>query len=504
MATTPQTAYPCLNGPLQVDIAVIGGGITGLTTALLLLQQGASVAVVEADRIAASTTGYTTANLSSLHGLTYASFARHHGEEHAGRYGEANEAAIRKVFELCKHNGIRCDLEPMPAYTYALDRKLLGEIEQEVEVAQRLGLPASFTTRTDLPFQIAAAVRFDHQAMFHPRKYCLGLADVIVKEGGHLLEQTPALEIRADGTSTSVKTPKGSIRADHAVQATQMPFHDPFGFFTANFPSHSYGIAVPTEDRQPGGMYLSADTPTRSIRPYSDGQQNYVIVGGEGHRVGKHNATRQRYDVLQRWANSYFGPAKAAFRWSAHDYVSADGRPYIGRLTPESDRLWVATGFKKWGLTNGTVAAMILSDRIGGRQNMWAKTFDSTRLEPKSSTKKLLSRQAELAQRSAEHRIVAVSVPEANNLARGEGRVFASGESKVVAYRDDQGELHAASGVCTHMGCEVAFNGADKTWDCPCHGSRFDTHGGVIHGPATNDLEPVCLLGIVAEQRKDS
>ncbi len=211
MATSGQTSYPPLAGDLSVDVAIIGGGITGLTTALLLVRERSTVALVEADRIGASTTGYTTAKLTSLHGLTYASIARDHGEEDARRYGEANEAAIKKVFELTTQSGIQCDLERMPAYTYAVDKRLVGEIEREVEVAQHLGLPASFATATDLPYEIAGAVRFDGQAMFHPRKYCLGLADLVTREGGRLFEMTSALGIDSDGVlATAIRQRAGS------------------------------------------------------------------------------------------------------------------------------------------------------------------------------------------------------------------------------------------------------------------------------------------------------
>jgi glycine/D-amino acid oxidase-like deaminating enzyme/nitrite reductase/ring-hydroxylating ferredoxin subunit len=493
IATSSETVYPPLEGQLRVDAAVIGGGITGLTTALLLLREGLTVAVLEADRISSSTTGYTTAKLTSLHGLTYSSIAEDHGEEAARLYGEANQAAIKKVAELASNSGINCDFERMPAYTYSEDRNRVAAIEKEVEIAQRLGLPASFVSQIDLPFEIAGAIRFDDQAMFHPRKYCLGIAELVAREGGHIFEMTWATRI-VPGSPSEVETRQAKVQAEHVIQATQFPFYDPFGFFTSNFPSQSYALAIPATGQPPQGLYLSADSPTRTIRPYRDGEESYVIVGGEGHKVAKDPDTFRRYEALEQWAKRYFGGQSPRYRWSAHDYLPADGVPYIGKLAPDSNRMWVATGFKKWGLTNGTVAAMILTDSIVGKVNAWAKTFDSTRLEPEDWAGEMLERQAELAQSADDSDVAEVSAPEVGGLGKGEGGIFGSGKQKVAAYREAEDHLYTFSPVCPHMGCEVAFNKAEKTWDCRCHGSRFDRDGSVIHGPATRQLTQVRVV----------
>ncbi|HEX2052583.1 MAG TPA: FAD-dependent oxidoreductase [Actinomycetota bacterium] len=493
MATSGSTSYPQLSASLQFDAAVIGGGITGITTALFLLREGLSVALLEADRIAAGTTGYTTAKLSSLHGLTYVSIAGKHGEDAARTYGEANEAAIELIAGLIESHGIECDFERMPAYTYTTDRGQVGEVEQEAKLAQRLGLPASLTTECGLPFQVAAAVRFDNQAMFHPRKYCLGLAEVFAAEGGRLFEETPALDISREAQGAVVRTSGGELRAKHVVEATQLPFYDTFGYFTSNIPSHSYGVAMPTNETPPPGMYLSADSPTRSLRPYEDGGRTYLVVGGEGHKVGRDKDSAQRYAALESWAREHFDVGAPAFLWSAHDYLPSDGVPYVGRLTPGDDRLWIATGFKKWGLTNGTAAARILADRITGRSNPWAQVFDSTRLKPKASAGKLVKRQWEIAERLDRNRVLPVSLAPADLPPSGEARVVKVRDHKVAVYRDPDNRVHAVSGECSHQGCEIAFNSGDRTWDCPCHGSRFSLGGEVLHGPAVRHLEKVEL-----------
>lgn len=493
-ASSPTTAYPSLSVDQAVDAAVIGGGITGLTTALLLLRQGLRVVLLEADRIASSTTGHTTAKLSSLHGLTYASLADDHGDDTARLYGRANQAAIETVVRLARDNDIACDIERMPAFTYAETEELAGSVEREVETARRLGLPASLVKETDLPFPVKAAIRMGDQAMFHPRKYCIGLARAFAAEGGRLFERTPVLGIE-EGAPHKVVTAHGTVTARHVVQATQFPFYDTFGFFTVNVPHQSYGLAFVYESPAPKGMFLSAEAPTHSIRPFRDGERNYLILGGEGHRVGRDPDTALRYAALEEWAHRTFDTGAPSYRWSAHDYVPKDGLPYIGKLSPDSEGLWIGTGFKKWGLTNGTVAALILSDLIAGRENPWAPAFDSLRLKPKSSAGKLLQRQVELEKQSQGPPITGEWPVEANELPSGKGRVIKSGGEKLAVYRDESGDFHAVSAVCTHMGCDVAFNTAEKTWDCPCHGSRFDVNGRVIHGPAVRELKPFHTVG---------
>jgi glycine/D-amino acid oxidase-like deaminating enzyme/nitrite reductase/ring-hydroxylating ferredoxin subunit len=492
VATSPAADYGPLRDTLEVDVAVIGAGITGLSTALLLGQAGLAVAVLEAGAIASGTTGYTTAKLSSLHGLAYADIADVHGEEHARLYGQAAQSAIEAVAALVDQRGIDCDFERLPAFTYTQDAERVGDIEREVEAAQKAGLPASFTTRTDLPYEIEAAVRFENQAVFHPRKYCAALARLVADTGGHVFGKTRATGIDR-GDPHVVTTGGARVGAAHVVQATQLPFYDPGGFFARTSPSRSYCLAARALKPAPKGMYLSADSPTRSIRPHRDGPDTYVILGGEGHKVGQDPDTGQRYAALEAWGRALFDFETIDYRWSAQDYMPVDGVPYIGKLSPDSDGLWVATGFKKWGMTTGVVAAMILRDLILERDNPWADVFDSTRMKIGASAKKLLEENANVAKRFVGDRLSSLAAPDVSNLGPGQGAIARAAGETVAAYRDEEGTLHAVSPKCTHLGCIVAFNTAERTWDCPCHGSRFDVDGAVIQGPALEDLGPAEL-----------
>ncbi|HEX2053303.1 MAG TPA: FAD-dependent oxidoreductase [Actinomycetota bacterium] len=490
VSTTDETTYPQLGGSgFHYDVAVIGGGIAGLTTAVLLKKAGMKVAVVEARRIASGATGYTTAKITSLHGLTYAKLLREQGEEKARLYAEASQAAIEQIAGFVTVDGIECGFERLPAVTYTEDPEQVREIDAEVEAARKLGLPAMLVTQTDLPWEIRAGILFENQAQFHPRRYALGLARIVDGDGSSVFEETRALDLEEEGDRPVVRTEHGTITADHVVQATHLPFHDPAGLFAKAAPTRSYCMAVQIDGHVPQSMYLSADKPTRSLRPHRVEDTEFLLIGGEGHKVGQGDFTTTRYAKLEAWARERFNVTSVDFRWSAQDYMPADDIPYIGRLSPRSDRLYVATGFKKWGMTAGTAAGRILSDLILGIDNPWSEVFDATRLDIGPSAGKLIKENANVAKRFVSDRLHTLVAPDINSLKPGEGAIVRAGRDKVAAYREVGGMMKTVSPVCTHLGCVVSFNDAEQTWDCPCHGSRFDTDGNVIEGPATKALE---------------
>jgi glycine/D-amino acid oxidase-like deaminating enzyme/nitrite reductase/ring-hydroxylating ferredoxin subunit len=412
---------------------------------------------------------------------------RKFGKEGAQAYAAANQAAIAEMARLVAELGIDCDFERLPAFTYTEDSGTVSSIEAEVEAAVRAGLPASFTTDVDLPYPVAGAIRVEDQAQFHPRRYCAGLAEAIVAGGGGVYEYSQVLDVD-DGEPCRVKTSAGDLTAGHVVLATHLPTVDPAGFFAKTHPERSYAMAVELPGPAPNGMYLSADQPTRSVRPINAGGQ-WAVIGGEGHKVGQDPDTRQRYQVLESFIGERFPGAEIRYRWSAQDFVPADGVPYIGRLVPGKDRRLVATGFKKWGMTHATVAAMILRDHITGAENPWAWLYDATRLKPKAAMSSLVKENLNVAKRFIGDRLTSLSPPSVEKLAPGEGGVCELDGHKVAAYRDDNGNLHAVSARCTHMGCLVTWNAAERSWDCPCHGSRFDVDGQVIQAPAVRPLE---------------
>jgi glycine/D-amino acid oxidase-like deaminating enzyme len=473
---------PALERELEVDVAVIGAGIVGLTAALELQRGGAEVAVLEGRRVAAGVTGHTTAKLSSLHGLSYDSIASTHGREAARVYGEANEWGIARVEELASELGIACDLLRKPNLTYSEDPARRGEIEAEVEAARAAGLPASYTEETDLPFAVAAAVRFEAQAEFHPVKYALGIAAALEDAGTPIFERTRAVGV--DGGR--VRTEAGPrVSAERVIVATQLPFLDRGMFFARAHAARSYATSVRVRGAPPQGMYLQAESPGRSLRVARWNREQLLIVGGESHDLG-HGDPVQRFRALERYARERFDVDGFEHRWLAHDYMPADGLAYVGRVWPLSETVLTVTGLRKWGLAMGTAAARMLADEILDRDNDWAPTFDPRRLPPLRSTPGLVRHNAEAGLHFFGDR--AKRGGDGVDLAPGEGRVIGDGLGQKAVHRDQEGRLHAVSARCTHLGCIVRWNRAERTWDCPCHGSRFGALGEVLNGPATGSL----------------
>lgn len=502
VSTTVETNYPQLTqSGSNFDAAVVGGGIAGLTTALMLKRQGMAVALVEARRIASGATGYTTAKVTSLHGLTYANLIAEHGASRAQQFADASQAALEFIAGIIDEEGIDCGFERRSAMTYTEDPERVPDLHAEVEAARSLGLPAALSTTTDLPFEVAASVKFHNQAQFHPRRYALGLAQLFDGDGCRLFEETRALDLENEGSRIAVRTEGGTLYADHVVQATHLPFHDPGGLFARTAPERSYCLAVQLEGAVPQAMYLSADEPTRSMRPHRTEDAEYLLIGGESHKVGQGDFTTRRYARLEAWAKERFDVRSVDFRWSAQDYIPADEVPYIGRLSPRSERMYVATGFKKWGMTSGTVAGLILRDLIAGRPNPWAEVFDSTRLDIGASAAKMIKENANVAKHFISDRLSALVSPEIDSLNPGEGAIVRAGGEKVAAYRELGGMIKAVSPTCTHLGCMVSFNDAETTWDCPCHGSRFDVDGEIIEGPAVKPLKRAELTSEVTTRQ---
>ena len=488
-ATTPESDFPALQGSISVDVAVVGGGVTGLTAATLLAAAGARVALVEARHIATGTTGNTTAKVTSLHRTIYASLIERFGEEQSQLYADANQAALERIVSLAQERSIECELRRLPAYTYASSAEGVSEIQAEVEAARRLGLPASYTEDVPLALGARAAVRFERQLAFHPRKYCLGLAASLAAEGAQVFERTRVKEVLEDGPRLVVRAEEGRIDADHVIIATLQPFTAAGGFFAKTYPSRSYALAARVEGAAPEGMFLSLETPTRSVRPGPAGDEALLVIEGEEHKTGQDDETRERYAALEAWARETFTVRSVEHRWSAQDYMSPDRVPYVGRASSDSPRLLVATGFGKWGLSNGTAAAMMLSELALGRESPWLSLFDATRLKPGTSTVQLVKENLDVAKRFIGDRLSRLVAPTVEQLAPGEGALVRHKGQPLAAYRDQHGELYALSASCTHLGCLVAWNSAERSWDCPCHGSRFDFRGRVLEGPAVEPLE---------------
>jgi glycine/D-amino acid oxidase-like deaminating enzyme/nitrite reductase/ring-hydroxylating ferredoxin subunit len=483
-------SWPRLEAELDTDFVVVGAGITGLTVASLLAGDGSTVAVLEANRVGRGTTGHTTGKVTSQHGLIYRELVDRHGEERAAVYARANEEAIRHVEKTVEELGVDCSFRRLPAYVYTTDPRRKGDLEAESAVARSLGLPASLTTDIDLPFSVEMAVRFDDQALFDVGPYLMGLARRLSSGSGLVFESSRALRISEKGKRVTVQTGSGRVTARKAVVATLIPFMDRSGFFARMKPSRAYGIAAVLDSGGITGMHINADSPTRSTRPWdTDGGAGIVVVG-EAHSAGHRRARPGRWGELERWARDHFDVGSFEYRWSSQDFETVDRLPYVGRA-PLMRNTYVATGFRKWGLSNATVAAQIIADLVAGRDSDQADLFAATRVGDARALARTSLLNLYVASRFVGDRVQRLVAPSIHTLERGEGGLVRADGDTVAAYRDLEDNLHCLSPTCTHLGCTVDWNHAEKSWDCPCHGSRFDVDGAILDGPATEPLPRV-------------
>jgi glycine/D-amino acid oxidase-like deaminating enzyme/nitrite reductase/ring-hydroxylating ferredoxin subunit len=485
LATAPTTHYPLLDADVEVDVAVVGGGVAGLTTALLLKRAGLRVAVLEARRVASGVTGCTTAKVSALQSSMYSTIRSRHGEEAAQVYAAASTAGVEQLASLVSEEGIDCGFARRDAYTYALQPKERAKVEREAAAADGAGLPVDFVESFDVPFPVHGAVRLADQVQIQPVTYVQGLAAAVDGDGSQVFEQTRVCSVR-EGRPARVGTEGGAeVRAQHVVIATHFPLLDRGLYFARMEPQRSYCIAARlAEGTPPVSMPINVGTPTRSLREH-DG---LLIVGGEGHATGSGEAVKERFVELTRFAREHWQVAEVVYRWSAQDPIPYDHLPMIGPYRPGAHNLWVSAGFMKWGFSSATFGAQILAAAIQGRRHEWASTFTPSRVSPKSLPE-VARLGAKFAGDMVKDRVRRPQARAVEEIPAGEARVVPeSGAGRMGVYRDEDGGLHAVSIRCTHQGCILRFNDAETSWDCPCHGSRFDVDGNVLEGPAVRPL----------------
>ncbi|HEX8084891.1 MAG TPA: FAD-dependent oxidoreductase [Solirubrobacteraceae bacterium] len=476
------TSYPSLERDLEVDVAVIGGGIAGVTTALFCKQDGLRVAVLEKGVVSGAATGMSTAKASALQKSVLSEVRKVAGKDALIAYAQSNAAALERMDALVREHSIDCSWERVPDYTYAGDEAQVSTIEQIVEAGKEAGLPVERTTDVPLPFDVPAAARLDGQAQFQPATYTRALAALVDGDGSSVFESTMVTGV-SEGSPHEVHVEGDvTVRARHVVVATQYPLLDRGVFFARLEATRSYIVAG--KGSGPDAMLITAGQPTRSVRRWGD----WLLVGGEGHQTGASKAEPERYEQLMEFGRRHFGMTDFPYRWSTQDGMPVDHLPYIGRYHPRAEGLWVAGGFQKWGMTNGTVAAMVISDLIAGRDNPYAAELDPNRARVRAAPK-LAQINMLVGLHFVGDRLSPAEARSADDVPPGEARVVRSGLGKIGVYRDEEGGLHSVSLRCTHLGCLTKWNDAERSWDCPCHGSRFDPDGNVLAGPAVRPLE---------------
>ena len=461
-----------LPGDISAEIAVIGAGMAGVLIASALQEAGAQVVVLEANRIASGQTRNTTAKITSQHGVIYRKLTRSLGAAKAKQYATANEAALEEYRRIVKTQGIDCDFAEQSAFVYGDD---LNALREEQIAAKTLGLPASLTENTALPFPAAGAVRFDHQAQFHPLKFLEAVSAPLT-----IYEKTPVQTVE----DHRIGTPLGTVTAEKIIFACHYPFVNfPGMYFARMHQDRSYVLAL--ENAQfPDGMWIFApgEENAYSFRHWND----LLLLGGGGHRCGENSAGGQ-YDALRKKAQEWFPGCREKAFWSAQDCMTADGVPYIGSYAESRPEWYVATGFQKWGMTGSMVSAMILRDRICGRDNPYAEVFDPGRFDLKTVSG--IAEESAHAAKGLAKRFFKVPNDQASQIPPGHGGIALCHGEKTGVYKDENGTLCPVDIRCPHLGCQLEWNPDEQSWDCPCHGSRFDRRGKLISGPAQTDLD---------------
>lgn len=461
-----------LNKDIEADVAVTGAGMAGLLTAYLLQKKGKQVVVIDANKTASGVTQNTTAKITSQHRLIYDRLITQFGFEKAKQYAQINESAILKYEEIINDMGIDCDFEKKDAYVYS--REYDENIKKEIEAANRLGICASYAKPNTLPFSVKSAVKFSHQAQFHPLKFLKPISEELT-----IYENTKALNIE----DHTIITDKGKIKAKSIVVATHYPFMNVPGFyFLRMHQQRSYVIALENA-AQVEGMYIDEEENGYSFRNYG----NLLLLGGAGHRTGKGIDEGSSYGLLRETGKKWYPDAEEKYHWSAQDCVSVDEVPYIGQYAASTPDVYVATGFNKWGMTSSMAAAMIISDAIKQYENKNAEIFSPQRFNIPASAENLVTDVGEIISGLASS-IFKISDDKLIDIPNESGGIIEHEGEKIGVYKDDNGRAYMVSTKCTHLGCQLEWNQDELSWDCPCHGSRFDYKGKIINNPALKDL----------------
>ena len=497
--------YPKLEEKKQAEIVIIGGGLTGLTTGYYLSKEGKEVILLEKDEICNHASGNTTAKITSQHGLFYNYLLQSVGKKEAKQYLEANEKAIQNISNIIEEEKIECDFEWQDAYVFTQSAQDVEKIKKEVQALEYLNFSCEFVENIQVPIKekqkeesenyiniqkkVLGAIKFKNQAQFNPCLYAQGLANKIEERGGKIFENSKVIDIKKEGEYYEIITEEGKVKAKILVIASHYPIVNAPGFyFMKMYQATSYLIAVETKEPLFGGMYINSEDPTISLRTAKYGDKRLLLVGGMDHKTGAKIDLSNSYKRLEEVAKQLYPDSKVLYRWSTEDCISLDKIPYIGEFSSLWQNAYVATGYKKWGMTNSNVAANIIKDKILEKENPYEEVFKSTRLKPIKNYEELGNILKEVSYSLVINKLKNID-EYIKDVKQGEGKIVEVEGKKVGVYRDEKGETYAVKPYCSHLGCELSWNNLDKTWDCPCHGSKFTYEGKSIYDPSIKDLE---------------
>lgn len=477
--------FHTLNNDVETGIAVVGGGIAGILTAYTLAKEGKQVVLLEGHDMLSGTTGYTTAKLSAQHQLIYDDLINRYGQEHAKLYYQANMEGIAYIKEISDEHQIDCQLKEQDAFVYTQDKNKLEAFEKEAEAYKKLGIHGGFLKDLPVNLDIEAAVQIEKQAQFHPVDFLNGVLKILQDWDVDIYEQALVTEVHTDeqGEKVELKTKDGqTITCNQAVLATHYPVLDPDKFYTNMNPEISYALALKTDKEHPDGMYINEDLPKRTFRKMEANGENYLLVGGQSHPIGDDHSELERYEDLHEFAKDTFGETDVVYRWSSHDLMTKDRVPLIGQVDPDYPNIYTLTGCSKWGLANAAAGSRLIADLISQKDNRYKKIYEPHRTIPDIRTGEAKSDEGndQVSQLNLSKKPEELKINEAT--------IIEKDDKQIGVYKDQDEQLHYLNLTCTHLGCALNWNNGDKTWDCPCHGSRFNATGEVIEGPALQDL----------------
>jgi len=492
--STPASSYPKLENDHAADILVIGAGMTGLTAAYLLAKKGRKVTIIDSGNIWSGETGRTTAHLTEEFDAGYAQIEKLHGEKNAKLMLKSQRAALQFIDETVRELNVDCEFSRVDAYLFLHPTDKKESLQEELETLHRIGWPEVQMTEAAIPgFEKGPCLRFPNQAQFHPLKYLAALAAEVITQGGVIFSNTRAQAVESGKVTTA---DDHTITAAEIIVATHSPIKNILFFLKeAAYRTYVIGAEIP-KGSVARALYWDTGSQGVDNDPYhyvrvtaKNETSDLLIAGGEDHKTGQADDAAERFKKLEYWTKKRFPMMGAVeYRWSGQVIEPVDGLPYIGK-SPHHKNLYIATGYSGNGMTNGTLAGMILTDLILGVKNKWEGLFNPTRKTLHSSLE-FVKENLNMAKVLVTDRL-RKETASAEDLAPGEGAIVQKGVHKIAAYRDEDGKLSECSATCTHLGCVVQWNTAEKTFDCPCHGSRFTGEGQVITGPALTNLKKI-------------
>ena len=487
-----ENRYKSLKKDIETDICIIGGGITGVSIAYYLNQYKIKNVLLEKDEIGNKATGGSTAKITSQHGLFYKYLIDSEGENFAKKYYEANEEAISNIEKIIKEENIECEFERESSYVFTQSIDDVQKIKDEVEAVNKIGGKARLVEAYEIkiPLKVQTAIEFPNQAQFNPYKYVKELAKICSKRHTDIYENSKVVNLEDIDNRYLITLDNGNtVKAKYVIIATKYPIINfPGLYFLKMYQSTSNAIVVDPKEDLFDGMYINSETPTISLRTIQNGDKKLLLVAGFDHKTGANIDLQDSYNYLEKVAKGMYPKCEVLYRWNTEDTISLDKIPYIGEFSNLMPRVYVATGFKKWGITSSNVAANIIVDKIMGNENVYEDIFKATRMEPVKNIKEVGNMVKESVYSLVLHKL---EIPKETleQIQKDHGKVVEIEGKKVGVYKDSQGKLFKVRPICMHLGCELNWNNLDKTWDCPCHGSRYTYKGELIYGPSVRNLE---------------